>query len=272
MRRVASIRRTSYLRAVPLSVRLGHRDYDAALGLVAEAAGTSGAQPFELPAVEGLLRLIPADRAGYFEYGDGGLAFGTANTFFVDHPFVCDQFDWDSDAVRAAVGSWPLRDCCSAGVPDGPRRLSDFLVGRRLRRNAWYAEVMRPWGVEHEMKVWLTAPRGIARGFFLVRGPRAPDFDERDRAVLELLRPHLARIRARWESRHRPSVLTKREAEVCGLVAEGLTNAEIASRLFLAPTTVRTHLENVFAKLGVHTRTAAVARLREVAALDPRAA
>jgi DNA-binding CsgD family transcriptional regulator len=32
--------------------------------------------------------------------------------------------------------------------------------------------------------------------------------------------------------------------------------------LFLSPTTVRTHLENVFEKLGVHTRTAAVARLR----------
>lgn len=271
MRLVASIRRTSYLRPVPLSVRLGHRDYDAALGLVAEAADTSGAQPFELPAIEGLVRLIPADRAGYFEYGDGGLAFGTANTFFVDHPFVCDEFDWGSDAVRAAVRSWPLRDCCMAGVADGPRRLSDFLVGPRLRRNPWYAEVMKPWGVEHELKLWLSAPKGVSRGFFLVRGPRGRDFDERDRAVLQLLRPHLVRIRARWESRHRPRVLTKREAEVLGLVAQGLTNGEISSRLFLAPTTVRTHLENVFAKLGVHTRTAAVARLREVAGLDSNA-
>ena len=56
--------------------------------------------------------------------------------------------------------------------------------------------------------------------------------------------------------------LTRREHEVVTLVAEGLTNAEIAHRLWIAPGTVRRHLENVFAKLEVHTRTAAVARLR----------
>ena len=56
--------------------------------------------------------------------------------------------------------------------------------------------------------------------------------------------------------------LTRREHEVVTLVAEGLTNAEIARRLWIAPGTVRRHLENAFSKLEVHTRTAAVARLR----------
>lgn len=56
--------------------------------------------------------------------------------------------------------------------------------------------------------------------------------------------------------------LTAREREVVVLVAEGKTNAEIARQLWIAPGTVRRHLENVFAKLDVHTRTAAVARLR----------
>lgn len=54
--------------------------------------------------------------------------------------------------------------------------------------------------------------------------------------------------------------LTRREREILNLVAEGRTNAEIATGLWLAPGTVRRHLENVFRKLGVHTRTAAVAR------------
>jgi DNA-binding CsgD family transcriptional regulator len=55
--------------------------------------------------------------------------------------------------------------------------------------------------------------------------------------------------------------LTPREREVLGLVAEGLTNAQIAGRLWVAPSTVAKHLEQAYAKLGVHSRTAAVARL-----------
>jgi DNA-binding CsgD family transcriptional regulator len=54
--------------------------------------------------------------------------------------------------------------------------------------------------------------------------------------------------------------LTTREREVLAWVARGKTNAEVAELLWLAPSTVRKHLENVYAKLGVNTRTAAVAR------------
>jgi DNA-binding CsgD family transcriptional regulator len=246
--------------------RLGHGDYHAALALVSEAAATHGAQPFERPTVESLLRVIPADRAGYFEYGGGGEVDGTANTFFVDEPACCvDTLDWaTSEAVQTTISSWPLQDTCDLSRP--PLKLSDFLTRRQLHRNPWYCEVMRPSGIEHELKLWLAAPAGTARGFFLVRGPRERDFEERDRSLLELLQPHLVHIRERWERRRRPSVLTDREAEVLGLVALGLTNGEIAARLVVSRTTVRTHLENIFGKLDVHTRTAAVARQRELAA------
>ena len=53
--------------------------------------------------------------------------------------------------------------------------------------------------------------------------------------------------------------LSRREAEVLALVAEGRTNAEIARLLSVSRGTVKRHLENVYAKLGVHTRTAAAA-------------
>jgi DNA-binding CsgD family transcriptional regulator len=59
--------------------------------------------------------------------------------------------------------------------------------------------------------------------------------------------------------------LTPREREVLGLVAEGLTNSEIAGRLWVTPSTVAKHLEQAYPKLGVHSRTAAVARLRKLA-------
>jgi DNA-binding CsgD family transcriptional regulator len=55
-----------------------------------------------------------------------------------------------------------------------------------------------------------------------------------------------------------------REWQVLGLVEEGKSNAEIAAALWISPATVRTHLENIFGKLGVCSRTAAVARAREL--------
>jgi DNA-binding CsgD family transcriptional regulator len=53
------------------------------------------------------------------------------------------------------------------------------------------------------------------------------------------------------------SPLTKREVEVLKLVAEGLTNAQIAEQLVLSPLTVNAHLRSIFNKLNVTTRTAA---------------
>jgi DNA-binding CsgD family transcriptional regulator len=55
--------------------------------------------------------------------------------------------------------------------------------------------------------------------------------------------------------------LTTRERQVLAWVARGKTNPEIAEILCIAPTTVRRHLENIYAKLGVRTRTAAATRL-----------
>ncbi len=63
-----------------------------------------------------------------------------------------------------------------------------------------------------------------------------------------------------FEERHEGIELTAREREVLAWVGRGKTNAEIARRLWVAPSTVGKHLENVYAKLGVSTRTAAVAR------------
>jgi DNA-binding CsgD family transcriptional regulator len=54
-----------------------------------------------------------------------------------------------------------------------------------------------------------------------------------------------------------PGGLTSREVEVLGLVAEGLTNAQVAQRLFLSPRTVQRHLNSIYHKLGASSRTVA---------------
>lgn len=53
-------------------------------------------------------------------------------------------------------------------------------------------------------------------------------------------------------------LLSTRQSEVLHLVAHGLTNPEIAVRLGVSESTVKTHLDLVFVKLGVHDRAAAV--------------
>ena len=56
--------------------------------------------------------------------------------------------------------------------------------------------------------------------------------------------------------------LTRREAEVLALVAEGLSNGEIASSLYVSVATVKTHINAIFAKLAVRDRAQAIALVR----------
>jgi len=64
--------------------------------------------------------------------------------------------------------------------------------------------------------------------------------------------------RAGPSSRKLPDGLTTREAEVLALLASGLSNAEIAQRLYLSHATVKTHINRIFAKTGVRDRAQAV--------------
>jgi LuxR family maltose regulon positive regulatory protein len=58
--------------------------------------------------------------------------------------------------------------------------------------------------------------------------------------------------------------LSEREVEVLRLIAGGLSNSEVGRKLFIAPSTVKKHLENVYGKLAVRNRTEAVTRAREM--------
>ena len=58
--------------------------------------------------------------------------------------------------------------------------------------------------------------------------------------------------------------ISKREYEILELIAQGLSNQEIASKMFLSVHTIKTHITNLFTKLDVKRRTQAVVKAREM--------
>ncbi|PZR51861.1 DNA-binding response regulator [Xylanimonas oleitrophica] len=106
---------------------------------------------------------------------------------------------------------------------------------------------------------------------YLVHGHFATH--ELERAVLSVAEgtfllsgPAMAALRPVWTATSEPARparpdagLSDREVEVMELVAQGLTNGDVAARLFLAEKTVKNHVNHIFAKLGVRTRAEAVA-------------
>jgi len=71
------------------------------------------------------------------------------------------------------------------------------------------------------------------------------------------------------EAEELPDGLTPREAEVLGLIAEGLTNGEIADRLVVSTATVKSHVNHIFAKAGVAGRAQAVVYAYEHRLAEP---
>jgi DNA-binding CsgD family transcriptional regulator len=159
--------------------------------------------------------------------------------------------------------SYPTR----TGDLRGVVKVSDFYSVRQWHSTGMYCDRARPLGEEHYLMLCLpnALPRTAGPGRYVrlvfIRGPGGPDFSERDRALLTLLRPHLDQAYLDAERRRHPvPQLTPRQKDLLHLLAAGHTNAQIARRLGLSEGTVRTHLENIYGRLQVSSRTAAVTR------------
>ncbi len=72
----------------------------------------------------------------------------------------------------------------------------------------------------------------------------------------------------RSETRVDDPVLTPREREVLQLAADGHTTSGIAHALFISQATVKVHLKNIYIRLGVHSRHAAVARAMRMGLIE----
>lgn len=222
---------------------------------IVNAPDDAGAEPLPRSVLTALSRLVGAD-AIYFmrldverretplyqEYGRPGGVDAPVDVFWSSYwtePF-CSYPDRTGDLTSVT-------------------KASDFGTLAALRRSRLWCEYFRPFGAHREMMVCLPSPSRRTLRLLLVRGP-GPDFSERDRGLLALLRPHLdARFRV-WQRGRQPASLTPRQRELLALVAAGRTNGQIARQLRISEGTVRTHMENIFQRLQVSSRAAAVVR------------
>jgi DNA-binding CsgD family transcriptional regulator len=237
---------------------LARADLRAVLDGAYDLLGLS--DPAELPGamLDVVGRLVGSDLASYNEID---VAHRTARVVTAGAP----PPDRDQAAVFAGHAlENPLVAHHSMTGDATARRISDFISTRELHRRPIYGLIYRPLGVETQLAFGLPQPGTEVVGFALSR--RRSDFSERDVAVLDTLSPLLAQIRASMRARPpEPApagVLTPRQREVMSLLSHGATNHQIARGLGISEKTVAKHLEQVFRRLAVTNRTAAVAAWR----------
>jgi len=233
---------------------ISERDTAALLELVHDGATDVSREPFPSRVLLALSRLIPSDACVGYQEADVAGRFRVVDQVEV----VGEQPSPATEAAFDTLGWQNPMHCRLHAHDNGVLRLSDFLM-RRQRRTLEYDEVVwRPHGIDDSLRLWLPAEQGRSRSIYLERSGK--NYTNRELILLSLLRPHLVRMRANAESRRRfgpHKGMTPREAEVLGLISRGKTNREIATVLFISPHTVRKHIENIFEKLEVRTRTAA---------------
>lgn len=138
-----------------------------------------------------------------------------------------------------------------------PQRITDSVPFEQFRRTALYNDYYRRIRIDHAIALPIYVRDGLLVSFVLNRTRR--DFTDRERALLEVLRPHLAKIYQRINT---VGQLTARETEVLRWVAAGKSDAQIGAILRISARTVQKHLQNIYDKLGVESRTAAAMRVK----------
>jgi DNA-binding CsgD family transcriptional regulator len=248
-------------------IRASDRDLHALARIVSE-------NRTDLPPDEGLPESLLADLMSQIRCDQvaflGMDSARHANWFWQEDPLVEFGEDFLSALHQAYWKHYRHSRFCSYPGRTGDLRsiikIADFYSARQWHSTGMYTDSDRLIGVEHCLMLCLPAAQPPTAGsgrhvrMYFFRGP-GPDFSERDRAVLTLLRPHLDQAyREAERHRHPAPRLTPRQQDLLGLLAAGHTNSQIARRLGIAEGTVRTHLENIYERLGVSSRTAAVTR------------
>lgn len=206
-----------------------------------------------------LKTLVPADGVAFCDLGPRQRwMWAGASTLDGEYETEDDDLFWDRFWFNPC--SHPDRSGDWVSVT----RITDFCTLREWRK-------VRSQGFDREMLLPLPSAEGHSRRILFLR-QHGCDFDENDRALAWFVRPHLAAYLHALDLAGRGiAPLTDRQRELMSLVAAGHSNAQVARRLGITTGTVRAHLQQIYARLGVHGRGEAVALLHHPADVDTAA-
>ncbi|MFI6350589.1 LuxR C-terminal-related transcriptional regulator [Streptomyces sp. NPDC050560] len=183
----------------------------------------------------------------------------------------------DADLGRTgpdAAGRPPVRNRAAMAVPDpGADRVVDgisLVVGVRGAHPGVRAVVLAERDDPRRAALalgagasgWVAKDCSLSRLLTVIRGVLRDETHLPPALLTGVLRELTAARKHRTESERLVESLTPREREVLRCMVAGLGRKAVAERLFLSPHTVRTHMQNVLGKLGVHSTLAAVALAR----------
>ncbi|GGZ99341.1 LuxR C-terminal-related transcriptional regulator [Streptomyces echinoruber] len=165
--------------------------------------------------------------------------------------------------VRAAV---PVGEAGEDGVVDGISLVAGVRRAQPGVRTVVLAEKDDPRRAALALQAgaggWVAKDCSLSRLLTVIRGVLRDETHLPPALLTGVLRELTAARRHRTESERLVESLTPREREVLRCMVAGLGRKAVAERLFLSPHTVRTHMQNVLGKLGVHSTLAAVALAR----------
>lgn len=143
-------------------------------------------------------------------------------------------------------------------------------IGQRFDKTDYYDGFFRPMGYRYEAELYLRHAGRIVAGVSLLRSARDGDFSREEMQFLQKSHgfveqsycmlgqmpsaPSSSAVPEHWR-------LSARERDVVELLAQGASNIDISRALFISVPTVKSHLQHVYQKSSVHTRTELVSRL-----------
>lgn len=201
---------------------------------------------------EGLLRLLDADQFASFVWRDRERRFGARVAI-----------NMSDDNLAAYESYFQFRDPITPKLQTQtvPTLVTDVMPQAKLMRTEFFNDFLKRDGLHYGVNVYAWEGADNIGDLRIWRSRRRDNFDAHTLNLLRLVQPAFTAALRRCRLRMPSSALAGRSAEIAACIVQGLSDKEIAARLGIEFSTVRTHVDKLFRRYAVSSRTQLVSRL-----------